>query len=85
VTSSRLTSEQSRKLRKSIEPTRRYLGRLVYRCRELQFSESDPLLSAALLALMQLDELDREAMRAALRHGDLKALDDMRDRDVRRA
>jgi hypothetical protein len=47
--------------------------------------EHDPLLSAALLALMRLDELDREAMRAALRHGDLKALDDIRERDVRRA
>jgi hypothetical protein len=83
--SSHLSSDQCRKLRKRLEPARTYLGKLIYRCRELQFYESDPLLSAALLAAMRLDDLDREAMRAALKHGADKAELDMSARDVRRA
>jgi hypothetical protein len=47
--------------------------------------EHDPLLNAALLAAMKMEELEREALRTSLRHGNLKAVDDMKDRDVRRA
>jgi hypothetical protein len=84
--SSHLTSDQTRKLRKQIEPARRYLEKLIGRCRELEFYDSDPLLKAALLAAMRLDDLDREAMRAGLRpHGAEKIDLDMSARDVRRA
>jgi hypothetical protein len=85
VDSSNLTSAQTRRICVAIEPMRKYLGTLIKRCRELQFMEDDPLLRAAVVASMRLDDLEREAMRAALKHGDEKRALDMSERDVRRA
>jgi len=62
-----------------------YVGKLVKRCRELEFWEHDPLLCDAVQAQQALDALDRECVRAALKHGDDRRALDMSERDVRRA
>jgi hypothetical protein len=85
VNSSNLTSNQSRRIRARLAPMITYVGKLVKRCRELEYWEDDPLLLDAVRAQQALNALDRECMRAALKHGDDKRALDMSERDISRA
>ena len=80
-----LTSEQARALRQRLESHQRFLGRLIHRLRELEVCEDDPVLRAANLAANAMDDLQRQVMRAGLRHGAAKDMDGYKPAAVRRA
>jgi hypothetical protein len=50
----------SRALRTQAQPHARWLGQLIYRCRELQMHEETPILFAALRAQAAFNDMDRE-------------------------
>jgi hypothetical protein len=85
VRSSDLSHDQLLALRRRLERIDRFLGKLILRCRELEMYEDDPLLHAILMAKARIEDVQREAMRAGLRHGALKDLDGVKAGEMRRA